>query len=116
MKKLLIASAMLLALSSPAPAFEAEPTVYTTQSDPGLQPFCVTRDSADKIAAAGISAGFLFMQMPDCQLANPGQLYRVQTRRPDLDPALNVRRVHILDDAGRIAVAVWFITGVDKEE
>ena len=56
------------------------------------------------------------MQMPDCQLAEPGQRYKVQTRRPDLDPALNVRRVHILGDDGRMAVAVWFITGVDKEE
>jgi hypothetical protein len=116
MKKLLVASAMLLALPSSASAFEPEPTVYTTQSDPGLQPFCVTRSSADQIAAAGVSAGFLFMQLRDCQLAEPGQRYKVQTRRPDLDPSLNVRRVHILGDDGRMAVAVWFITGVDKEE
>lgn len=117
MKKLLIASAMLLAM----PAAQAdwpnpEPTVYVTPGEPDLQPFCVTRSSAEKIAAAGVDAGFVFMQMRDCQMANPGQRYRVQTRRPDLDPDLNVRRVHILDDAGRMAVAVWFITGLDKEE
>lgn len=93
-----------------------EPTVYVTPGEPDLQPFCVTRDSADKIAAAGFAAGFKFLQMPDCRLANPGQRYKIHTRRHDLDPGLNIRRVHIVDANDHMVTAVWFITGPDLEE